>query len=417
MKSREIPKSLCAVPWLNLSIDVNGMVRPCCKFEQPRMESERKFGNLQVNDLAEIWNSEEMIRLRQDFLEGRRPQECASCWSEESTGNLSLRQEFIRHRLVDENIDFENLTPPAPRVLDLKLGNLCNLKCRICSPVASSRFLDEYVNDGDANDIRYYKKIKDYLLSKKIVNNENSLATFKAWLPYLEHVELFGGEPLINEEARELERMMVESSHAKNISLLYNTNATTFRPEMVELWKHFRKVSINLSIDNIGIRQEYERYPSKWNIIQANVEKFLEIKMRYEHLRLALACTISVYNVWYLPEYIEWASKFPQPIYFVFNFLHSDPEFCITNLPEAAKLRIAAKLEKYLGEFRAQDQEYQNLVVQNMRGVIGFMLGQLQRPELWEKFRARTQKFDQIRQQKYVEVYPEFVSEALNGQA
>jgi glutamate-1-semialdehyde 2,1-aminomutase len=105
-----------------------------------------KFSLLTAN-FADIQNSRSMTRLREDFLAGRKPQTCRKCWNEERAGRTSKRMHTL-NRMKHMGISDHWTADAKPLMfLDLKLGNICNLKCRICGSWSSSQFATEELND------------------------------------------------------------------------------------------------------------------------------------------------------------------------------------------------------------------------------------------------------------------------------
>jgi radical SAM protein with 4Fe4S-binding SPASM domain len=80
--SDNLPASFCVLPWVNLSTDVNGSLRPCCKFAQPNPSNEYQLPNMKEGRLDDLWNDQRFQNLRQAFLDGKKPNECRSCWDE-----------------------------------------------------------------------------------------------------------------------------------------------------------------------------------------------------------------------------------------------------------------------------------------------------------------------------------------------
>jgi len=101
--------------------------------------------SLSTDTLEEIWNSEYLREVRRGMLRGERISACEHCYRMEESGGTSLRQIANRaasesigemaRRVVEENAALAD--PPSS--LHLWLGNLCNLKCRMCSPIYSSQ--------------------------------------------------------------------------------------------------------------------------------------------------------------------------------------------------------------------------------------------------------------------------------------
>jgi MoaA/NifB/PqqE/SkfB family radical SAM enzyme len=160
-------------------------------------------------------------------------------------------------------LTFNNLNPDQLWFIDLKLGNICNLKCRICGSWSSSKWAKEeidYVPGIDRKTHLAYKYLKDGAWPRE---SEVFWDNLKTLLPNIKYFEFTGGEPFLIEQHFELLRYAVEQGYSKNIEIHYNTNGTVF-PEQAELWNNFKHVEIAFSIDNVGARFEYERYGADW---------------------------------------------------------------------------------------------------------------------------------------------------------
>ena len=79
----------------------------------------------------------------------------------EAAGIPSFRQTYVRDRGIHTTPDYDDVTPDHPVALDLKLTNACNLKCRICGPVASSLWLRGALRGGEHADPHLVEN-KDY---------------------------------------------------------------------------------------------------------------------------------------------------------------------------------------------------------------------------------------------------------------
>ena len=96
-----------------------------------------------------------MRALRDKMYNGGIVNECEHCFLQEKVGKKSFRQmhneEWTKkigeeeiHRRVKESIVNEWQMLSDPIYLDLRLSNLCNLKCRMCSPHNSSQIAKEH---------------------------------------------------------------------------------------------------------------------------------------------------------------------------------------------------------------------------------------------------------------------------------
>lgn len=333
------PETFCTLPWVNLSTDVNGSLRPCCKFAQPEASNEYQLPNMKEGTLDILWNDQRFQALRQAFLDGKKPKECQSCWDEEAAGMPSFRVQWAKDKKINtDDVIFTPIATQGPRAMDLKLNNVCNLKCRICGPQASSTFLKEYQE-------RFNIKIEDgsYWLSNKILETANE-AVILQWAQDLIHLEVTGGEPMASPENIKVLELLINSGRAEHISILLNTNGTLYNKKFLDLLVKFKEITLCISVDDLGERLEYERYPTEWNTVQDNIKKFIELKKQHSNLFLTLCPTVSVFNVYYLPEYLQWSQSMNMFTYF--NILHYPPSHSIKNLPDKLKEIVSFRLDK-----------------------------------------------------------------------
>lgn len=133
----KLPPKICCIPWISMETTPMGKCRPCClaKEEIPGID-------LRNDTIQDAYNSGYMQDLRQQFLNGEKPETCNRCWEEESAGKMSKRMNTkVRLKHLMPNIQYQNLKPDQLWFLDLKLGNVCNLKCRICGSWSSSKWV------------------------------------------------------------------------------------------------------------------------------------------------------------------------------------------------------------------------------------------------------------------------------------
>ena len=331
------PDTFCVLPWVNLSTDVNGSLRPCCKFAQPSLANEYQLPNMKEGSLDVLWNDQRFQTLRQAFLDGKKPKECQSCWDEEAAGMSSFRVQWANDKKISTaGLEFAPIATHGPRAMDLKLNNVCNLKCRICGPQASSTFLKE-------NQERFNIKIEDgaYWLSNKILGTANEDVILE-WAQDLIHLEVTGGEPMASPENIKVLELLINSGRAEHISILLNTNGTLYNKKFLDLLVKFKEITLCISVDDLGERLEYERSPTEWSTVQDNITKFIALKEQHANLFLTLCPTVSVFNVYYMKEFLEWAKEIN--IFTYFNLLHYPPSHSIKNLPDRLKEQVSARL-------------------------------------------------------------------------
>ena len=86
------------------------------------------------------------------------------------------------------------------------------------------------------------------------------------------------GKPLLHEDVYTLMDYLIESNLSENMKLIFNTNMTTMKDEFLEKLNHFKKIKVNMSVDGCGNRDEYIRYPSKWENIKRNISIISDMK-------------------------------------------------------------------------------------------------------------------------------------------
>jgi radical SAM protein with 4Fe4S-binding SPASM domain len=331
------PDTFCILPWVNLSTDVNGSLRPCCKFAQPEMSNEYQLPNMKEGSLDVLWNDQRFQNLRQAFLDGKQPKECQSCWDEEAAGMTSFRVHWAIDKKVDTtDIEFHPIVSQGPKGMDLKLNNVCNLKCRICGPQASSTFLKE-----EQERLNIVFEDSDYWISNKILGTANEEVIIK-WAQDLVHLEITGGEPLASPENIKILDLLIKSGKSKNISILLNTNGTLYNKKFLTYVLQFKEITLSISVDDIGPRLEYERYPTEWDTIKDNISKFIELRNTNSNLFLIFCPTVSIFNVYYLSEFLDWVKTMELPRYY--NILHYPTSHSIKNLPDKLKEIVSSRL-------------------------------------------------------------------------
>jgi sulfatase maturation enzyme AslB (radical SAM superfamily) len=92
-------------------------------------------------------------------------------------------------------------------------------------------------------------------------------------IPNLKQLYFAGGEPLMIKEHKLFLEEIIRQGHAKNILVRYNSNAILLEDDIVELWKHFRQVKFGVSMDGIGSRLNYIRYPTDFSRVEEVLDK------------------------------------------------------------------------------------------------------------------------------------------------
>jgi MoaA/NifB/PqqE/SkfB family radical SAM enzyme len=347
----------CVLPWVSLETSPIGTVRPCCLATDEIVDNTGNKFKLNHASFQEIQNSNHMQSLRQEFLDGKQPQTCRRCWNEELAGRTSKRMHTL-DRLKHMGISDNWTTDAKPLMfLDLKLGNICNLKCRICGSWSSSQFATEELNfiiDKEEKKTSFhYQMLRDGAWPRE---SEQFWAQLDSAMSEVRYIEFTGGEPFMIREHFDLLKKLVERNYAHQIEIHYNTNGTQYPEDAEEIWQYFKHVEVAFSIDDVGARFEYQRSNAVWTEVCDNIARFRSMRDRNLNMSLQVCCTVNVFNVMYLEDVAQWIDT--QDFDFVYwNMLHDAYYFSIGTMPTAAKHVATARLqhanipEKFQGEF------------------------------------------------------------------
>ena len=327
----------CILPWISIESTPTGGARPCCLSNEqiPNI-------NLKKNTLNDAFHSPYMNNLRQQFIENKKPKTCTNCWTEEQYGKKSKRQ-YMLEKFKDVEVDYTSSIPKKLLFLDLKLGNICNLKCRICGSWSSSKWAAEeltYVKDSTNHIARTWLKEGRWPRESKVF-----WESIEEILPHVKYFEFTGGEPMLIKEHFDLLQIAVDKNFAKDIDIHYNTN-TTKLPLDTSIWKNFKHIQIAFSVDNTEERFEYERYGAKWKIANKNIEQVHKLRDDNNYnITTQLCATWNVQNIFYLDEVLVWANTMNfNSIHF--NLMHDPWEFSLAKIPIISKNSIINYLKK-----------------------------------------------------------------------
>ncbi len=290
-------------------IDTNGAVKLCCVAEDPTVKDEGRHMTVKDKNLSELWNDPYMQDVRRRMLEGKYVKDCGQCYRKERRGEFSFRQRVNEgQQLHDPQIVVKDL----PHYLDIRFGNLCNLKCRMCTGMYSKKFGEELETIADKDEqfrLLAPDSAKSYTFDW--YENPNFWEDLKNYMPFVKLIYLTGGEPTLVQGNYDFLQQLIDKGFAENISLVFNTNVTNFQQRFLDTINQFKKVTLNLSIDGVEGVQEYIRYPSKWNHIQKNMNLLMEkVRVSQTKFHLVFTPTVSILNVANFKTFIEWAYNF-----------------------------------------------------------------------------------------------------------
>ena len=388
------------LPWISIETSPMGTVRPCCLARDEIPDESGKKINLRESNLVTAYKSVYMQDLRKQMLAGEKPKTCQLCWEEEAAGRTSKRiNSRIRLKELYKKVDWQNLTPDQLWFVDLKLGNICNLKCRICGSWSSSKWADEelkYTPNVKKENHIAYQWLKQGAWPRQSPGFWENLIEL---LPDIKYFEFTGGEPFLIQEHFDLLKVAVDKGYSKNIDIHYNTNGTV-DPDQSWIWQHFGRVDIAFSIDNVGDRFEYERYGAKWQEVNDNISWISSYKQHDGvNITTQLCFTVNIQNVYYLDELLAWADKKGfDNIYF--NMLHSPDHMSIQKMTPAARDLVLNKLKTTFWTTKFYQREIDNIIkfIENGTGSDG------------TEFVRRMKQTDQYRNQNFKDTHLEIAT-------
>jgi sulfatase maturation enzyme AslB (radical SAM superfamily) len=406
-------------PFTGLATREDGAIKICCR-SQP-------IGWIQDESIEDAWNGATLRTVRKQILCGEKPEVCKPCFDLEAQGVESLRQRHINGVIPESRINLyptaldsltDNYTMPFEfPTMEIKLNNLCNLKCRMCNPLDSTNW-----KDWDKV-VPFYKKENNYLVPtvERLVNKpgqyigpfddtDNWWASFEKLLPHFRRVEFAGGEPLMDPQHYRILDML--KPYGANIELKYATNGTTLGISqgrtIHDYWPHFRSVAVNVSLDGIHDVYNYIRSNSDFNQVEENIK---EIKKIPNVSRVVGAFTAQAGNILQAAECIDY---FINTMGIVFYSHRVSYPNCLSAqvLPDDLKALAITKLLAVKSQIDEWDAIKKNPLLgkvthQQIQDNINYLQARDQN-NLWQDFLDFNFELDATRNQSLFEVIPEF---------
>jgi len=379
-----LDNTFCILPWMHLATNASGNLRVCCNSTPGKNFITKEDGTpykVYKDDLQEAWNSEVYTNIRKQMLNGERPDMCQRCFREEDAGVRSARQAW-NDKWQQENNYTEN-APFDVKYVDIRLGNLCNLKCRMCNPYASNQWVKEWALVEDALEPSEYERLSkmDWPEKEKTWENLFSIANT------VEEIYLTGGEPTIIQEQHRLLDYFIDKGTAHKIKLKYNTNLTNVPQHLIDKWSEFKQIQLNCSIDATDDLDRYIRYPSNWKKIVENFETIRQLP----NANIEIHCTVQMYNILRLDKLIDWAEPYGHKIYF--NILNHPEYLNIRCLPKELKTQANIMLCRYKH-------------LEKVQGIIDYMYAEDWSDKLLQ-FYEYTAQLDKSRNENLFDILPE----------
>ena len=389
--------SFCMMPWLHLHAFPDGRAYPCCFATE-----KYPVGDLNKESMLDVFNGDEMKKLRLNMLNNKKNKQCLKCYDQEASGFFSLRLSSNKH--FGHNIGMVDSTQPdgtadfVIKYWDIRFSNLCNFACRSCGTWFSSNWYEDHK--------KLHGQPPNHAKIMRVGRSPNDI--WEQMLQHFDYVEQFyfaGGEPLIMEEhykiLKELDRRKMY-----HVRLIYNTNFSKLKfkdMDVLELWNKFDSVSVGASLDAMGPRAEFMRTGTKWNETESNRKRMQEICPQVDFY---ISATVGLINALHVPDFHrEWTDKgYIKPQDFNFNLLQYPYWQRIDLLPPSYKQQVKEKYEKHLEWLRPLDSLTR--ATKGFESSLDYMMRRDNSKDI-EQFKSNMDRLDKIRNENLTDTFPE----------
>jgi sulfatase maturation enzyme AslB (radical SAM superfamily) len=274
--------TFCILPFIHLYSNTQGIVSPCCISE--KFKSKKTLKNSNVD---EVFNTPEFKTLRKELIAGTKSKVCNRCWHVESKGIHSYRNHWNEKFGFEYEMEDDGYVSPKFKYIDIRFSNLCNFKCIMCMyEYSSSHWTKELENKG---------------IPKVINIKDNIVSELSPYISNLQQIYFAGGEPLIMKEHYEMLDLLHSTN--RNIEIEYTTNLSIIKEDfqtLVNKWKDFKSVKIQVSLDGLHEIGERIRVGMKTNIVLENIKLLQKNNIQY-----TISFSVGNYNILNIFEFAK----------------------------------------------------------------------------------------------------------------
>lgn len=384
--------NFCVAPFVHMYVHGNEGPRVCCMSTEQTLVTD----NTEL-DLEKRWSDSYYQDFRKKFLRNEKPDACVKCYELEEAGGKSDRMNFndTYLKFIEPDVETGNQYN-APIDLDVRPGNLCNLKCRMCGPVSSSQLEKEIKeNEGLLGPFLGKSGIR----KSDVLANEHNIEFLLQAVDKGDRIKFLGGEPTIMPEVDKFLDILIEREYF-DVPLHFTTNCTNNNKRFTDKLSKFNSIAFNYSIDGTDKVVEYIRTPVKFSTINTTVPIYNKIARfnKYDsEADVEISFTWQAYNFFNLYDTVVWAKGHGVP---------ARPE--VLRMPEWASIRsIPFKIRKpyleyLITTFETWNDRYSKRVLPALRHALS------DETEYHPKHLARaTKRFDLARNQHIKDYVPQ----------
>ena len=353
--------NFCHAPWMHIYTNPDGRLMPCCLFDDNNID----FPNLNEKPLEEALNHPKLVAIRKQLLNNEVPAGCYKCEAQRNMNQTPYRTKMAnlaadKHQPEYCNSDGTlNFADMEPTYLDIRFGNLCNLKCRTCSPDFSSAIAAEH------------NKMHNLTLPVLHSLEQSAIDKIYSKLGSVKSIYLAGGEPLLEENNVKLLNYLIENNLTPELN--YNTNLTTItfkKLNYFELWKHFPKIELTVSVDGYKEVNDYIRFGSSYDKLISNIRT---IKENVPHARIVINTVASNMSIHSLPSLGKdlIGQGFVDDM--MFSICHFPKIYDPTVLTTETKQELTKIFEEYVDWLNGQSHSFIPEFIDKCIGLIEYM--------------------------------------------
>ena len=420
-------KTFCPYPWISIMTQPTGAANFCCVARDQFKNDDGTMFNLNKGDkIEQVWNSNHMREVRKQMATGENVPQCTRCYDQEDMGFPSYRNNYIRdwfeyspygeqiHNIIEKSIENDYFVEEPPMYLDFRLGNMCNLKCRMCQPQNSSQIHKEYTKINNEDPIKG-KFIKEHFTWGHFADDVTPwqddpefLRQVEEWLPGVNRLYFTGGEPTIIERVYWIMEKCVAMGISKNIDLVFNSNMTNVQTRFINLVEQFKSVLMCVSVDAYGHENEYIRGASHWAQVDKNIRKYCASKVVGT---VSFSPVIQIYNILTITKLLDYCEQlekeYGREIWVTFLICDYPTSLDFRNCPDNVRQLAIERLEAWLE--RSEILAKRDINKQTVTATINAL--KERRKENWRHelitFQKYTELLDKTRDESMEQALPE----------
>jgi len=409
-----LANTFCAAPWFQTRIDWDGRYRPCCDLKENSSDFTGKTQYSIKDTTVDEWMSSEYSQyLRKNLSEGVQLKECDHCWQKEKHGIKSVRQDINDSVtdnqgdtldntwvkiFVDRDTDYQSYYIVTA---DVKLSNVCNFSCAMCSPYNSSKIYDNWQSDLD-NKFVQESLLRQPTLFKDIASIYQGRRGYQHLSDILSHplrhLKVLGGEPTLDKELFRILQQVPVAKKSK-IHVILVTNGSQDLVAAADKLQGYRSVSFTVSLEGTGQIQDYVRNGSNWTEIEQNI-----LNAKKHGIMVNMHCTLQAMNVLNLHELLTWCSD--NQLLITLGLLDYPDYLAVSVLPDHIQKLIIDNLIKIQNVDVINSLNGANLL--SVNNIIDLLKELPRNPEKYTKFLEYVEWFDQDSVQKLRDIQPAF---------